>query len=146
MNISSPVFDNGENIPPLYTCDGANINPPLEISGVPDFVDSLALIVEDPDAPKGIFTHWLIWNINPLTTKISENITVDYAEQGMNDAGGVGYTGPCPPSGIHHYHFKLYALDKNLDLTAAATREELLDQMKDHILAQAEITGLYGSS
>src|SRR3990172_6846882 len=102
MKIKSSAFEENQLIPEIYTCEGDNINPPLEISGVPANAKSLALIMDDPDAPRGTFTHWLMWNIPPDTTKIQENDWVEGVEQGLNDGGELGYLGPCPPSGTHH--------------------------------------------
>lgn len=143
MRITSPAFEDNQMIPSTYTCDSDNINPPLEISDVPENTQSLALIMEDPDAPGGTFTHWLMWNIPPDTKTISENDWMDGAEQGMNDGGELGYMGPCPPTGIHHYHFKLYALSKKLDLKGDVKKQELEREINNNLTGKAELVGLY---
>ncbi|HOK35417.1 MAG TPA: YbhB/YbcL family Raf kinase inhibitor-like protein [Candidatus Pacearchaeota archaeon] len=143
MQLKSPAFENNQLIPQKYTCDGENINPPLEISEVPSKAKSLVLIVEDPDAPSGNFTHWLIWNINPSIKEIKEGETPEGATEGQNDFSQNSYGGPCPPNGTHHYHFKLYALDTALELDSSTTRENVEKSMKDHILASTELIGLY---
>lgn len=141
LNVSSSAFNNNGVIPTKYSCEGDNINPPLHISGIPPGTQSLALILHDPDAPmKGGFTHWVMWNI-----KVGSEITEKYkdAEQGMNSAGKMGYMGMCPPTGTHHYHFKVYALDAKLTLTSHSDKAALEEAMKDHILAEADLVGLY---
>lgn len=143
MRITSPAFEENQMIPATYTCDSDNVNPPLEIHDVPDAAQSLALIMDDPDAPKGPFTHWLMWNIPPHTTKIEENDWTPGCEQGFNDGGELGYFGPCPPVGIHHYHFKLYALNKRLDLKGEIKREELEREINNCLIEEAEFVGLY---
>ena len=116
MKISSPAFENNSKIPEKYTCDGENVNPPLKIEGVLKEAKSLVLIVDDPEAHMGTFLHWLVWNIPPETDFIEENSLPKRAVQGKNDFGKENYGGPCPPFGTHRYFFKLYALDKILDL------------------------------
>jgi Raf kinase inhibitor-like YbhB/YbcL family protein len=143
MKITSPAFEDSQMIPSLYTCDEDNINPPLEISDVPEDAKSLALIMDDPDAPKETFTHWLMWNIPPDTKRIEENDWMDGAEQGMNDGGEIGYMGPCPPSGVHHYHFKLYALNSMLDLRGEIKKEDLEREINDALIEKAQLIGLY---
>jgi len=143
FTIESSAFKNNSNIPSKYTCDGENINPPLSISGVPENTQSLVLVVEDPDAPMGTFTHWTIWNISSQTTEIPENSVLTGATEGKTDFGRVGWGGPCPPSGTHRYFFKLYALDTKLDLVGGASKTELEKAMEGHILAGAELIGLY---
>lgn len=143
MRITSPAFEDGKMIPATYTCDSDNINPPLEISDVPEGTQSLAIIMEDPDAPNGPFTHWLMWNIPPSTKKIEENDWVDGAEQGINDGGELGYMGPCPPAGVHHYNFKIYALKTRLDLNGEVSKEELEREINNNLLGEARLVGLY---
>lgn len=143
MVISSPAFENNRDIPAKYTCDGDNVNPPLEISDVPEETKSLLLIVDDPDAPMGTWIHWTVWNINPQTKAIEENSVPQGATEGMTDFGQPGYGGPCPPSGTHRYFFKLYALDTALQLDSSAKVNDLETAMEGHILAQAELIGLY---
>jgi len=140
FNISSPVFKNQEPIPTAYTCEGANINPPLGIEGIPKGTKTLALIMDDPDAVSGTFVHWLVWNISPMKM-IDENSKPGI--EGKNGAGKNGYTGPCPPSGTHRYFFKVYALDTIIDLPVSTGKETLERAMKGHILAKAELIGYY---
>ena len=143
MKISSPTFQNNSAIPKKYTCDDENTNPPLEISEVPVKAQSLVLIVDDPDAPGGTWVHWIIWDIDPKTTRIEENSVPIKAVEGTTSFGRTGYGGPCPPSGTHRYFFKLYALDTKLNLPVMASASELLRVMANHILAEAELVGLY---
>jgi Raf kinase inhibitor-like YbhB/YbcL family protein len=143
MKIESPAFENNQPIPSKYTCDGEDINPPLKISDVPENSKSLVLIVDDPDAPFGTFTHWIVWNIDPKTSFVEENSVPDGAIVGVNDFGKNFYGGPCPPSGTHHYHFKLYALDTTLNLDKNSKKKDLEKAMENHILEKAEIIGIY---
>ncbi len=143
MKISSPVFLNSETIPAKYTCDGENVNPPLLIEGAPLEAKSLVLIVDDPDAPMGTWTHWTVWNINPDTREISENSVPPGAVQGKTSFGKPGYGGPCPPSGTHRYFFRVYALDKLLDLSSTATINDIKRAMQNHILDSGEFFGIY---
>lgn len=143
MQLTS-VFSDNQAIPSRFTCDGENINPELNITGVPANTKSLSLIVDDPDAPGGDFVHWVIWNIGAETTQIKENSLPAGVVVGRNDFGNNEYGGPCPPSGTHRYQFKVYALDKKLDLTAGAGKKELLAAMNGHILSQVELIGTYG--
>jgi hypothetical protein len=143
MELKSPDFENNGLIPSRFTCDGENVNPTLDISGVPSDAQSLVLVMDDPDAPHGTWVHWLVWNIDPNTERIvSGSIPAD-AIEGMTDFGRPGYGGPCPPSGTHRYFFKLYALDTKLDLASTANSKELLESLRDHIIATAELIGLY---
>ncbi|OGE79013.1 MAG: hypothetical protein A2751_00950 [Candidatus Doudnabacteria bacterium RIFCSPHIGHO2_01_FULL_46_14] len=144
MQITSSAFANNQNIPAKYTCDEENVNPPLEISDIPAEAKSLALIVDDPDAPVADgWVHWLVWNINPATKQIAENSVPPAGVEGTTSFGKPGYGGPCPPSGAHHYFFKLYALDTTLDLPASIDKSGLEQAMENHILGQAQIIGLY---
>lgn len=149
MEIKSMAFQEGETIPAQYTCDGQDISPALNWSGVPEGTQSFALIVDDPDAPGATFTHWVIFNIPGDALGLEEAIPTDSqlpngALQGKNGFGTVGYRGPCPPSGSpHHYHFVVYALDTTLDLSAGASKAQVIDAMQGHILAQAELIGIY---
>jgi len=143
MKISSSAFENNSKIPSKYTCDGQDINPPLEIKDIPKGTQSLVLIVDDPDAPKGTFLHWLVFNINPDVSLIEENSLPEGAVQGKNDFGKENYGGPCPPSGEHRYFFKLYALDIKLNLPAGSDLKEVEKEMKGHILDQTELIGFY---
>jgi Raf kinase inhibitor-like YbhB/YbcL family protein len=138
--IESPAFGSNGVIPSKYSCNGSNINPELSIKDIPKNAISLALIMDDPDAPKGTFVHWVMWNI-PVQERIAENSAPGV--QGKNGKNDNKYTGPCPPSGMHHYHFKIYALDTKLDLPASTDKMALLDAMKGHIIASGELIGTY---
>src|SRR5688500_10792846 len=140
LTVYSTVFSHKGHIPSEYTCDGKDINPPLEVENIPEGTKSLALIMEDPDAPRGTFDHWLVWNISP-NEAISEQTNPGIS--GTNDFGKTGYGGPCPPSGVHRYFFKVYALDTKLELLAGADKKTLLETMNGHILSEGEIMGLY---
>jgi Raf kinase inhibitor-like YbhB/YbcL family protein len=142
MKITSSVFQQGGNIPSKFTCDGADTSPPLQIQEVPPTAKSLVLIVDDPDAPSGLFTHWIIWNISPQASTIAEG-SAPKGVEGMNDFGKSRYGGPCPPSGTHRYFFKIFALDKELDLPAGSKRAQLDAAMKGHVIAQGELMGRY---
>lgn len=145
MQIDSPAFEHHNSIPKKYTCEGQNVSPPLNIHDIPKGTKSLALIVDDPDAPSGIFVHWVVWNIAPDTTMIAEGAHV--VNQGKNHYREVGYKGPCPPPGApHRYFFKLYSLDTRIDLSNGSSKEQLEDAMEGHILGRAEIVGTYQRS
>ena len=143
MKITSPAFKEGEVIPERFSKNGQNVSPELRIEGMPAEAKSLALIVDDPDAPVGLFTHWLVWNIDPKTTDIAEGSVPAAAVQGKNDFGEIGYGGPQPPSGTHRYYFKIFALDRALDLKPGAKRREVDAAMKGHVIAQGQTTGRY---
>jgi Raf kinase inhibitor-like YbhB/YbcL family protein len=143
FSLTSPVFEQGTAIPTRYTCDGDNINPPLRIAGTPPTARALALIVDDPDAPSGIWSHWLLWNMDPAKTEILERSVPSGCTQGTNNFDRLAYGGPCPPSGRHRYFFRLYALDERLDLGPEADRSMLLKAMQGHILVQTELMGTY---
>ena len=143
FRISSAAFKPGGPIPSKYTCDGPNVNPPLAFEGVPANAQSLALIMDDPDAPGGTWVHWVAWSIQPDTKAIRENSVPPEATQGVNDFRNTGYGGPCPPSGTHRYFFKLYALNTSLDLGPDTTKAGLEAAMEGHILDKAEMIGLY---
>jgi len=140
--ISSPAFASGQSIPSKYSCDGENTNPPLQIASVPAAAKSLVLIADDPDAPGGLFTHWLVWNIDPKTNSIGEG-SAPNGTQGKNGFGKLGYGGPCPPSGTHRYFFKVFALDKTLELSAGASRKQLDAAMQGHVVGEGELMGRY---
>lgn len=142
MRITSKNFTPNGVIPNKFTCNGENVNPELEFEDVPAEAKSLALVIEDPDAPKGTWTHWLVWNINSTVNKLEENSVPLGAVQGLNSARTNRYGGPCPPSGTHHYHFKLYALDRLLELPADADRSQLGQSVINHFIAQAELIGI----
>lgn len=142
MQLSSRAFENNSPIPSKYTCDGENISPPLAWNLLPAGTKSLALVVDDPDAPNGDWVHWTLWDIVD-TGLIEEGTAPPHAIQGLTSFNTLGYGGPCPPSGTHHYHFKLYALDTVLGLYPAKTKKDLEAAMQGHILDQAELVGLY---
>lgn len=165
MKIASPAFENNGNIPAKFTCDGENVNPPLAFSEVPPDAKSLAVIVDDPDAPAGDWAHWTVWNIDPKTNAINENSVPENATEGITDFGNAGYGGPCPPrvdsprfgeageafprveagppSGTHRYQFKAYALGVTLNLDSSAKKKDIESAMEAHILDRAMLTGLY---
>jgi Raf kinase inhibitor-like YbhB/YbcL family protein len=140
LTISSLEFEHEGYIPMKYTCEGKNINPPITINGLPKETISLALIMEDPDAPGKIFDHWVVWNIRPTQT-IEENSRPGIA--GKNSKGESLYTGPCPPSGTHRYFFKIYALDTLLDLDNDVDKKMVEQALHDHVLAYGEMMGMY---
>src|SRR5438034_8395417 len=143
MKITSPAFQEGGTIPEKFSKNGQNVNPELRIEGAPAEARSLALIVDDPDAPVGLFTHWLVWNIDPKTTEIAESSVPKGALQGTNDFPGSGYDGPLPPSGTHRYYFKIFALDRMLDLKSGAKRRDVDAAIQGHVIAQGELMGRY---
>lgn len=143
LTITSPAFNSNGSIPRQYTCDGKDVSPPLVIGNVPGGTRSLALIVDDPDAPAGTWVHWVLWNIDPAVKEIRENSSPPGALQGKNDFGKNSYGGPCPPSGTHRYFFKVYALDTMLSIDRNSTKQDLEKAMKGHILAEGKIVGLY---
>jgi Raf kinase inhibitor-like YbhB/YbcL family protein len=142
MKITSSAFQEGGSIPSKFTCDGGDTSPPLQIAEVPSGAKSLALIVDDPDAPSGLFTHWIVWNISPQTNGIAEG-SAPKGVQGTSDFGKSGYGGPCPPSGTHRYYFKIFALDRELDLRSGAKRSQLDAALKGNVIAQGELMGRY---
>lgn len=149
MKITSDAFGEGQHIPVKYTCKGENVSPELSWDDVPDSAKTLALIVDDPDAPGMTWVHWVIYNIPATRHELPENISKtttlsDGTLQGKNSFSNIGYGGPCPPSGpAHHYHFKIYALDTRLDAKSGLTKAELLATMRGHIMAQGELIGLF---
>lgn len=143
MKLESSVFGDNQNVPSKYTCDGEDINPPLTISGVPEGAKSLVMIVDDPDAPAGNWVHWTVWNIDPTTKEIAENSVPSGVVEGTTDFGKPGWDGPCPPSGTHHYQFKLYALDAQLNLNSSSKKADIEKAMEGHILDQTQLVGLY---
>src|SRR5947209_16672339 len=146
MQITSQAFTNGGKIPDKYTMYGENRIPPIHIEQVPEKARSLALVVDDPDAPKGTFTHWLLFNVDPKTRDIKEDCVPVMATQGRNDFGEVQYGGPKPPSGEHRYFFKAYALDAVLPLPRGSARAELEKAMTGHVLDEAKLMGRYARS
>jgi Raf kinase inhibitor-like YbhB/YbcL family protein len=149
LYLKTPAFQPGSEIPKQYTCEGEDLSPPLQWGGAPKGTQSLALIAEDPDAPSGTFTHWMLYDLPPSVTELPQGLPrkehVKFGGlQGMNDFGKVAYGGPCPPPGNpHRYFFKLYALDTVLGLKPGAMKEEVERAMEGHVLAQAEIMGKY---
>jgi Raf kinase inhibitor-like YbhB/YbcL family protein len=146
MDISSPAFAMNHPIPSKYTCDGKDVNPPLALGGIPAAAKSLALIVDDPDAPGKIWIHWTLWNIDPKTEIIAENSVPDGAAQGLNDFGKSRWGGPCPPGGTHHYRFRVFALTEAVKLAPGSKSPELEKAMQGKILEQAELAGTYARS
>lgn len=146
---SSPAFPEGGKIPARYTCDGQDVSPALTWDEPPVGTQSLALIVDDPDAPVGVWTHWVLFNLPSDSRELPEAVPSQEqlpsgALQGRNDFGNIGYGGPCPPpGGPHRYRFTLYALDQSLDLKTGASKKQVLDAMQGHILAQGQLTGTY---
>ena len=151
ITITSPVFQEGGRIPSEHTCDGADVSPPLQWTGVPQGAKSLALISDDPDAPMGDWVHWVFYDLPPDIVELPfavpniEKIPSG-GTQGRTDFGSIGYGGPCPPSGMHRYFFKIYALDAMLRLKPGATKKELLRAMQGHVLAEGQLTGRYQRS
>jgi Raf kinase inhibitor-like YbhB/YbcL family protein len=148
MIIRSPAFAENSAIPQKYTCDGENVSPPIEWTDLPSDARTVALVCDDPDAPKRDFVHWVLFNVPPNEGRLPERLPTtpqlaDGARQGKNDFGKVGYGGPCPPGGTHHYRFTLYAVDTQLDLPPASSRDELLKSMREHVVGTAQLTGTY---
>lgn len=150
LTITTTAFAAGGEIPKKYTCDGPDMSPALSWTGLPANTQALALIADDPDAPSGTWTHWVVWDIPLKAMGLGENMLKaktlpDGTRQGMTDFRKVGYGGPCPPPGkAHRYFFRLYAVDTKIDLPAGARRQELEEAMKGHVLAKAEVMGTYG--
>ncbi|WP_264780790.1 YbhB/YbcL family Raf kinase inhibitor-like protein [Haladaptatus sp. T7] len=150
---TTPAFEDGASVPTEFTCSGRDVSPPLEIESVPDDAKSLAIVVDDPDAPSGTFTHWLLWNLPPGTTTVPKNVpqrrtvgSLDGARQGTNGFGEIGYRGPCPPKGDgpHTYRFTLYLLERELQLDAGAKRAALFGAMDGNRLGRARFTAAFG--
>jgi len=143
LKVTSSAFAEGGKIPKKYACDDSNVSPPLRIENVPASAKSLALIVDDPDAPGRTWTHWLVWSIDPRTTEIREKSVPQSAVQGTSDFGSANYGGPCPPSGTHRYNFKAYALDITLTLPGSTKKAALEKAMAGHIVAEGSLMGTY---
>ncbi len=148
LKVTSAAFNEGQPIPRQYTCDGVNVSPPLEWSGVPKTAKSIAIIADDPDAPSGTFVHWVVYDMPAENIGMVENLPADEqlkagGFQGTNDFGKIGYGGPCPPSGTHRYFFKVYALDNFLPLKVASTKAQVEKAMEGHIVAQGQLLGTY---
>lgn len=152
LALKSSAFLEGETIPATYTCDGADVSPPLQWVDVPIETQSLALLCDDPDSARNPWSHWVLYDLPDGTRKLPEGYPPGPepepgGKQGRNDFGDAAYGGPCPGGGAtHHYYFRLYALDERLDLPPGATRAQLLDRMQGHILAETELMGLYARS
>lgn len=148
LQVRSPAFEAGGVIPQKYACNGENISPPLAWEPGPQGTRSIALIVDDPDAPRGTFVHWVLYDLPANTQELPENMPRDKAlpdgaKQGVNSVDSIGYTGPCPPSGTHRYFFKVYALDAMTNLPPGRSKADLLQTLEGHILAQGQIMGTY---
>ncbi len=148
IKLASAAFKDSQQIPGPYTCDGVNISPPLEWSGVPKTATTVAIIVDDPDAPSGTFVHWVLYNLPAENMGMVENVPASEnlkagGFQGKNDFGKFGYGGPCPPSGTHRYFFRIYALDSELPLKAGATKAEVIRAMEGHLVLQGQLMGTY---
>ncbi|HEY6245785.1 MAG TPA: YbhB/YbcL family Raf kinase inhibitor-like protein [Pyrinomonadaceae bacterium] len=150
MRLSSTAFKDGATLPSRFTCDGNGVSPPLEWKDVPDGTQAFALICEDPDAPNGVFTHWVLYNLPRGSRELGEGLPVDEVlsiggRQATNSFGKVGYGGACPPTGDreHRYVFKLYALDNDIRVPAGVKKQELFDAMRNHVLAEAQLIGKY---
>ncbi|MGQ9541449.1 MAG: YbhB/YbcL family Raf kinase inhibitor-like protein [Armatimonadota bacterium] len=148
IRLTSTAFTDGGTIPQKYTCDGADVSPPLAWDNVPEGTKSFALICDDPDAPVGTWVHWVLFHLPADTRNLPEAVPPDKelpngARQGTNDFRKIGYGGPCPPSGTHRYYFKLYALDTLLDLPAGISKAQLLKAMEGHVLAEGQLMGRY---
>lgn len=144
MSIHSSVFDDGSVIPVRYTCDGADVRPALSIANAPADARSLVVIVDDSDAPAGVWTHWVLYNIPPNTTELASDVLPAGALEGKTSAGSPGWRGPCPPSGTHSYTFTVYALDATLSIDDKRTVDQLRDLMEGHVLGSASLIGTYG--
>jgi Raf kinase inhibitor-like YbhB/YbcL family protein len=148
LKLKSAAFKEGQTIPRQYTCDGVNVSPPLEWSGAPKNAKTIAIIADDPDAPRGTWVHWVLYNLPAENIGLVENLAATETLkaggfQGKNDFDKIGYGGPCPPSGTHRYFFKIYAVDAELPLPAGATKAELEKAMQGHIVAQGQLMGTY---
>lgn len=146
MFVTSNDFSNGGTMPPRLTCEGGDTSPSLRIAMVPQNAKSLVLIMDDPDAPSGTVTHWLVWNISPNSSEFSTGSVPTGAVQGTNDMGKLGYKGPCPPSGVHRYYFRVYAVARPLNLPTSARRADVDKALEGNVLGQAVIMGRYGRS
>ena len=145
ITVTSPAFAEGEPIPAVYSCRGRNVSPPLSWSGVPSGAAELALVVDDPDAPRGTFTHWVVADFAPTVTSLGEGEVPAGAVQAKNSAGGPRYTGPCPPSGAHRYRFTVYALSERTGLPDGAELDEAQRAIAEHAIAQGTLTGTFAT-
>ncbi|MDH2907788.1 MAG: YbhB/YbcL family Raf kinase inhibitor-like protein, partial [Candidatus Nitrosotalea sp.] len=142
LKVSSSAFRNEGNIPSEFTCDGQDISPPLSIANVPKGAKTLSIIMDDPDAPMGTFTHWIIWNIPSSKTQFAKGEKFSFP-QGLTSFGMTAYGGPCPPSGTHRYFFKIYALDTELDLSEGSSVMDLQKAMLGHVITESTLMGKY---
>ncbi len=148
LTLSSPAFQDGQPIPAVYTCEGRDLSPPLAWTDPPERTKSFVLISDDPDAPRGTWVHWVLYNLPPGTRALPEGMPTDAKVptgglHGTTDFGRTGYGGPCPPSGTHRYYFTLYALDTVLTLAPGATKAQVEAAMRGHVLADAQVMGTY---
>jgi Raf kinase inhibitor-like YbhB/YbcL family protein len=143
IEVTSPAFAADTEIPVVYSCAGRDISPPLEWTGIPEQAREVALVVDDPDAPRGTFTHWILFGLPPSTSSLAENAVPAGGKQAVNSTGRAAYAGPCPPGGTHHYRFTVYALDAPLDLNDGASLDEALDAISEHAVAQGRLVGLF---
>ena len=148
IKLTSTAFQDGDMIPAKYSCDGQNISPPINFSGLPPSAKSLALVCDDPDAPGKTWVHWVLYDLPPTATELAENIAHEEklskgGKQGKNDFGKIGYGGPCPPSGTHRYVFRLFALDNETGIEPGATKEQLMKAIEGHMVAEGELMGRY---
>lgn len=148
IQITSPAFEDGAAIPKKYTCDDLDVSPPIEWTNVPEGTKTIAIVCDDPDAPMKTWVHWVIFNIAGDVSRLAESVPPEKelengARQGMNDFHKVGYGGPCPPSGMHRYFFKIYALDTTLDKPAGISKSHLMIAMEGHVLSESHLMGTY---
>ncbi|HZE67960.1 MAG TPA: YbhB/YbcL family Raf kinase inhibitor-like protein [Pyrinomonadaceae bacterium] len=148
IKLISTAFQDGGMIPAKYTCDGQNISPPLNWSGIPQSAKALALVSEDPDAPGKTWVHWVVYDLPPTATQLPEGVRPEETisgggKQGKNDFGKIGFGGPCPPSGTHRYFFRLYALDRETGIQPGAMKEQLMKAIEGHVVAEGELMGRY---
>ncbi len=143
MEITSSAFEHNGQIPAKYTCDGEDMSPPFTFSSIPEGTQSLILLVDDPDAPVGDWVHWIVYGIDPTTTEVTEDKVPEGGVEGITSWDRQEYGGPCPPSGTHRYFFKLFALDTDFDFDAPPNKATLLNMIEEHVLAKAELIGLY---
>jgi len=148
MLLMSSAFKNGENLPKKYTCDGQDVNPSLQWENAPAGTKSFALIVDDPDAPNGVWVHWIVFNISPSISKLDENVSIDKlsgVKQGSNSSNKISFQGACPPKGhgVHHYNFTLYALNTIVNLQEGCSKSDLLNAIEDHVLEKVQIMATY---
>lgn len=145
IRVTSSAFAADAPIPTAYSCKGDNIAPPLAWTGIPSGAREIALVVDDPDAPSGTYTHWILFGLAPSTASLAEGVVPAGAKQARNSAGHPAYDGPCPPSGTHHYRFTIYTLDAPIDLADGASKDAALDAISDHATAQGRLVGTFSA-